>query len=462
MSNDGPAQAHPDDPAPSRLSRSGAWAEVGRALGRAALRAVAGLPMGLALSAVTAVWVFGAVWSFTEQSAFATAKQFSDPALLPLVLDGLAISMAGVAFAASLDARPAIGARAGTALAVAASATSNGLWAAERTLGPTGPDLTTVTLGVGIPIAANIAFEVLLAELRRQVQRRRGLPAPAPLPTLRPIRLLLAPSSTFRTWRSEVLTRTTPTLGLDAPGLGLGLGLDVLGAEPCAVASEVGTGPGSGALVHHSPDSESSLADQPTDETNRAGNTTVTVGESTSGPSDAAGPVSPDAAPAPRPNAPGESSVSARPSAPLSHPDTEPGTSPDPQPEPDPGPVRAPRVDASTAEPDAAAASGASGTTTSADPRVQLLIEGLAHDPEITGKDAETALAEAGMSTSYRNARRLLAEARTAAATATSDPAGESVDDHEPARTGTDDTVVPAALSLVRHSASRTSTEGDH
>ena len=167
------------------------------------------LPLGFALSMVAAVWALGCVWSFTEQTAFARAKGFADPALLPLVIDGLAVSMAAVAFAASLDGRPALAARLGTALAVTASAASNGLWAAERSsVAASGPDLPTVVVGAGIPLAANIAFEVLLAELRRQVQRRRGLPAPAPLPTLRVARLLLAPASTFRTWRCEVLEVT--------------------------------------------------------------------------------------------------------------------------------------------------------------------------------------------------------------------------------------------------------------
>ena len=163
-----------------------------------------------------AVWGFGGgVWSFTEQSAFARAKGFSDPALLPLVLDGLAVAMARVAFAASLDARPAVGARLGTALAVVASASSNGLWAAERSSSPVGPDWTTVAIGAGVPIAANIAFEVLLGELRRQVQRRRGLPAPVALPSLRLLRLLLAPRPTFQDWRDEVLARTATIPMLD-------------------------------------------------------------------------------------------------------------------------------------------------------------------------------------------------------------------------------------------------------
>ena len=165
-------------------------------------------PMTIALTMVAAVWLLGAVWSFTEQTAFADTKGFADPALLPLVLDGLAAAMAGVAFAASLDGRPAVPARVGTALAVLASAGSNGVWAAERSAGPVGPDLATVAIGAGMPIVANIAFEVLLAEFRRQVQRARGVPAPTPLPTLRLTRLMLAPRSTFAAWRREVLART--------------------------------------------------------------------------------------------------------------------------------------------------------------------------------------------------------------------------------------------------------------
>ena len=55
-----------------------------------------------------------------------------------------------------------------------------------------------VAIAIAVPVAANLAFEVLLAELRRQVQRRRGLPAPVALPALRAIRVVLAPGQTFR------------------------------------------------------------------------------------------------------------------------------------------------------------------------------------------------------------------------------------------------------------------------
>jgi uncharacterized protein DUF2637 len=164
----------------------------------------ASLPMRTALLAVSTVWILGCVWSYQEQSAFAASKGFTYPHLLPLVIDGFAVSMAGVAWAASLDARPAIPARLATIIAVAASSASNGAWAYLRAH----HDITTVILGITVPIAANLAFEVLLAELRRQVQRRRGLPPPVAIPYPRLIRITLAPFNTFRTWRTLVLDLT--------------------------------------------------------------------------------------------------------------------------------------------------------------------------------------------------------------------------------------------------------------
>ncbi len=176
-------------------------------------RFTAALPMRTALTGVGVVWLLGCVWSFEEQTNFAAAKGFTLPWLLPLVIDGLAAAMAGVAYAASLDARPAIAARLATALAVAASAASNGAWAWERSQGDPG----TVALAVAIPIAANLAFEVLLSEMRRQVQRGRGQQPPVAVPYPRVIRLLLAPVSTFVTWRRLVLDLTDPrrTVALD-------------------------------------------------------------------------------------------------------------------------------------------------------------------------------------------------------------------------------------------------------
>lgn len=167
-------------------------------------RFAAALPMRTSLVAVGVVWLLGCAWSFQEQTAFATSKGFAFPHLLPLVIDGFAVSMAGVSWAASLDARPALPARLATLVAVGASSGSNGGWAYLRTH----HDVVAVALGMAVPIAANMAFEVLLAELRRQVQRRRGLPAPVAVPYPRLIRLVLAPAQTFRSWRITVLILT--------------------------------------------------------------------------------------------------------------------------------------------------------------------------------------------------------------------------------------------------------------
>ena len=169
-------------------------------------RFTAAMPMRTALLGVAAVWALGCVWSFQEQWHFAAAKGFTLPWLLPLVIDGMAAAMAGVAYAASLDGRAAIPARVATGLAVAASAASNAAWAWERSAA----DIGAVTLAIGIPIAANLAFEVLLSELRRQMQRRRGQPPPVAVPYPRVIRFVLAPTSTFRDWRRLVLELTDP------------------------------------------------------------------------------------------------------------------------------------------------------------------------------------------------------------------------------------------------------------
>lgn len=174
------------------------------------------LPMRLALGLVASVWAVGAVWSYGEQTGFGVAKLFAHPALLPLALDGFAVAMATLAFAASLDGRPAIPARLATVVGAGLSAASNGVWAAQRSNG----DIATIVISVCIPIIANVAFETLLSEVRRRVQRSRGMPPPVVLPTLRIVRLLLAPVETFGDWRSEVLalTATSPRLIPDTSG----------------------------------------------------------------------------------------------------------------------------------------------------------------------------------------------------------------------------------------------------
>jgi hypothetical protein len=169
--------------------------------------------MAGALTGVLVVVVAGDVWSFREQTDLARDLAFDVPWLLPVVLDGLAAALAAVAFAASLDGRPALGARLGTALAVTASAASN-LAAAALRLGTESPrDRIALAIAAGIPVAANLAWEVILGELRRQVMRRRGLPAPVPVPWPRVVRVVLAPVSTVRSWRRVVLGLTDPAGG---------------------------------------------------------------------------------------------------------------------------------------------------------------------------------------------------------------------------------------------------------
>lgn len=164
------------------------------------------IPLGIALALIAGVWVAGAVWSFDEQTRYARAKGFDIPELLSLVLDGMAIAMAAVSWAASLDARPAFFARLVTAVAITASSASNGAWAWTRSHG----DEQTIILASAVPVLAMLAFEVLLSEVRRQVLRRRGQPGPVVVPPPRLIRVMLAPVSTLRDWRRLVLDATEP------------------------------------------------------------------------------------------------------------------------------------------------------------------------------------------------------------------------------------------------------------
>lgn len=171
-------------------------------------RAAAALPIGIALLLIAAVWLCGAVWSFEEQTRLARELGFETPELLPLTLDGMAVAMAAVAYAASLDARPAVYARLITAVSIGASAASNASAAWRRS----GGDEQTVILAAGVAVAAMLAFEVLLGEVRRQVLRRRGQPGPAAITYPRLVRLALAPWPTFTSWRKLVLTATDPAL----------------------------------------------------------------------------------------------------------------------------------------------------------------------------------------------------------------------------------------------------------
>ncbi len=165
-------------------------------------------PLIVSLVLIAGVWVAGAVWSYDHQSRFAESLGFHHGYLLPAVADGLPVAMAAVAFSAALDGRPATVARLGTALAVAASSASNGIYAWRRS----GHDLTTVIVAVAIPVMAAVAFEVLLGEIRKQVLQRRGATPPAPIPLLRPIRVLLDPAHEIGQWRRTVLAVTDPAV----------------------------------------------------------------------------------------------------------------------------------------------------------------------------------------------------------------------------------------------------------
>ncbi|MGH3099242.1 MAG: DUF2637 domain-containing protein [Streptosporangiales bacterium] len=177
------------------ISQSSRWA-----------RFTVGLPLRLALSMVAGVWLAGCVWSFREQTDLAAWAGFDVPVLLPGVLDGLAVGMAAVAWSAALDGRTAAAARGGTGLAVLASAASNATWAWLRSDASPVP----VLLGAVIPLAANLAFEVLLGEHRRLVERRRGSQVHPPLPTLHPSRWRYAPLRAFLEQRRMVLELTAP------------------------------------------------------------------------------------------------------------------------------------------------------------------------------------------------------------------------------------------------------------
>ncbi|SCL42173.1 Protein of unknown function [Micromonospora pallida] len=174
--------------------------------GAATRTTTVGAPTVIALLLIAGVWVCGAVWSYEEQTHLAKSLGFQTPELLPLTLDGMAVAMAAVAFAASLDARPAVYARLITAVAIGASAASNASAAWRRSDG----DEQTVILAAGVAVAAMFAFEVLLGEVRRQVLRRRGQPGPVAIVYPRMVRLALAPWPTFAAWRRLVLDATDP------------------------------------------------------------------------------------------------------------------------------------------------------------------------------------------------------------------------------------------------------------
>lgn len=165
--------------------------------------------LAAALAGVASVWSLAAWWSFAEQTRGADHLGFAHPAVLPWTLDGLAFSLALVALAAALDGRPAPLARLGVLVALTGSVWANRLGVQLRSPGGHATD-DAVRMAAVAPLSAFVAFEVILAAIRRLVMRWRGLPAPTPIPTLRPVRVLLAPLHSVREWRAAVLAVTTP------------------------------------------------------------------------------------------------------------------------------------------------------------------------------------------------------------------------------------------------------------
>ena len=166
------------------------------------------LPVTVALVLIAAVWVGACVISFTEQIRLAERYQFEMAWLFPLIFDGLASALAVTSWSAALDGRHSPLLRLVTCGAVSGSAWVNAAAVEARTVGAL--DWTQVGMAVAAPISAWVAFEFLLGELRRTIMRKRGEPAPPPVPALRLVRVLLAPARAVREWRSLTLDVTDP------------------------------------------------------------------------------------------------------------------------------------------------------------------------------------------------------------------------------------------------------------
>lgn len=170
-------------------------------------------PMTVSLGAVAIVWIGGAVFNFSEQARYAETSGFELPFLLPLLLDGLAIALAAVATSASMDGRAAIVPRLGTLVAVGASSWVSGHAAYARAFVrvdamslETEFDSTRVIIGVGVPLFSLLAFEVLLVEIRRVVQKVRGRVSPVPIPMPRLVMWIAQPPwRTYGMWRRAAL-----------------------------------------------------------------------------------------------------------------------------------------------------------------------------------------------------------------------------------------------------------------
>lgn len=161
------------------------------------------LPLKINILLVIGVAGFGWVWSFEELTHFADATGFGLPWIFPLVVDGLVAALGVTVTNASLDNRPAILARVFIGVASALSVALNVIAATKRIDDP------VIWLVAGVPpAAAFLAFEFVMAEVRRQEERRRGVPARTHVPRPRGVRLALAPIRTVKEWRQLVLVLT--------------------------------------------------------------------------------------------------------------------------------------------------------------------------------------------------------------------------------------------------------------
>lgn len=164
---------------------------------------------------VATVWGLSCWWSFTEQTRAADSLHFRHPAVLPWMLDALAVALALVALASALNGQSAGSARLGVLLALAGSVWANTQGVSLRFDGH--PKQDALIMAAIAPLSAFIALEVILGRVRRLVLWLRGEKPPAAVPALRLVRLLLAPTTSFGEWRTAVLARTAP----DKPAVSL-------------------------------------------------------------------------------------------------------------------------------------------------------------------------------------------------------------------------------------------------
>lgn len=170
------------------------------------------VPTVAALSLTTAVFLTGAWFNFAEQRAWAEGRGYGMPVLLPIFLDGLALALAVVSMSASLDGRTAIPQRIGSFVAILSSSAVSGTAAYHRMSDVASLthsralDWSVVALGGAIPLLCFMAYENVLAELRRLIMKLRGQVSPQPIPKPRAVMWIVQPPwRTFAEWRTGAL-----------------------------------------------------------------------------------------------------------------------------------------------------------------------------------------------------------------------------------------------------------------